>query len=139
MIEIHVLGIPKGQPRPRAFVRNGKARVYDAGSAENWKGCIALAANPHLPASPITGPVAVCIHYQMPRPKNLMRKRDPEGQFPHTKKPDLDNMNKAVLDALTQSGMWHDDSQVCSQRSTKMYTSKTGQPGALIVIDSDVV
>jgi len=30
-------GAPKGQPRPRAFSREGKASVYDPGTAEGLK------------------------------------------------------------------------------------------------------
>ena len=42
--ELSAPGIPKGQPRPRAFSRNGHARVFDPGTAEGWKSAVAVAA-----------------------------------------------------------------------------------------------
>lgn len=135
MISFTVLGIPKGQPRPRAFHRGGKVRVYDPGTAEGWKACVALAARPYLPEAPIDGPIHLQIHYTLPRPKSLMRRGDPSGVIPHTKKPDIDNINKATLDALTAIGMWRDDSQICSLSTSKYYAGKSSQPGALIFVD----
>ena len=38
-----VHGEPKAQPRAKAFARNGRAGIYDPGTAEGWKGAIAAA------------------------------------------------------------------------------------------------
>ena len=133
-----VQGEPKGQPRPRAFVRNGHASVYDAGTAEGWKAQIALAAHPFLPASPLEGPVKLTAAFFFPRPARLMRKKDPEGAVLHTAKPDADNALKAVMDCLTQIGMWHDDSQVCATIVEKYYAAKAQRPGAVIQIFQEV-
>lgn len=52
MITFFAQGLPKGQPRPRAFAmkigNKFQARVFDSGTAENWKSRIAEAARPHL-------------------------------------------------------------------------------------------
>ena len=60
----------------------------------------------------------------------MMAKRYPDGLILHTKKPDIDNITKIVLDSLNQlKGLvWGDDSQVCSTDPIKYYTEKTGQP-----------
>ena len=134
-ISFFVSGVPKGQPRPRAFARNGKVRVYDPGTAEGWKSAIAIAAEPHRPAQPIEGPIICSIDFALPRPKRLMRKCDPDGPLPHTGKPDRDNLDKAVLDALTTLGFWRDDAQVYIGTIIKQIASKTGRPGAFITID----
>lgn len=140
-IAFTVQGIPKAQPRPRAFARamgGGKfaARVYDAGTAEGWKSLVALAAKPHLPDAPIAVPLDVKLAFWMPRPKAHFRKngdlRDDAPAFPN-KKPDLDNYAKAVLDALTQVGMWQDDCQIVSLTIIKRYC--TDAPGASVTID----
>ena len=72
-ISFFVSGEPKGQPRPRAFARKmgGKfvARVFDAGTAEAWKSCIAAAAAQHKPAEPIAGPVRLRLCFYLARPK----------------------------------------------------------------------
>lgn len=129
-----ISGTPKGQPRPRAFARGNRAAVYDPGTAEGWKGQIALAVQGLLPPAPIAGPVYVSITFYLPRPKRLMRKKDPDEEIPHTGKPDLDNLVKAVFDALTQVGLWEDDSQVYSSVVHKVYVAKGGRPGAGIMV-----
>lgn len=144
-VSFFVAGEPKGQPRPRAFARKmgGKyvARVFDAGTAEGWKGNIALAAKPHTPAAPFTGPIEVSLTFLMPRPKghfrtgrNAHRLRDTAPIY-HTAKPDADNLAKAVLDALTQiGGWWGDDQQVAQLGVDKFYPEPGGAPGCWIKV-----
>jgi len=131
---IEVSGDPKGQPRPRAFSRNGKARVFDSGTAEGWKSLIALAARDHLPASPLACPVRVDVEFYFRRPLRLMKKKSPFGFIPHTAKPDRDNLDKAVLDTLTQIGFLQDDALVVEGTIKKYYTPINTGPGALIEI-----
>lgn len=137
-IYIHVDGIPKGQPRARAFaMRFGdkvSARMYDPGTAENWKSCIALAAHPFRPASPVEHPVRVRIAFFLPRPARLCRRKDLPGLLWHDGPGDADNFAKAVLDCLTQLGWWRDDRQVVDLHVTKHYHAKGGRPGADIEI-----
>ena len=140
MIQFFVRGIPKGQARPRAFTRmtakGPVARVYDSGSAEAWKGDIILQGAPHRPKTCLEGPLSVELTFYLPRPKSLRRKKDPELPIRHTKKPDRDNLEKAVLDALTKDGWWRDDSQVCAGEVKKYYEPKEGPTGARITIKS---
>jgi Holliday junction resolvase RusA-like endonuclease len=136
MINLWIDGIPKGQPRARAFAKHGRVRMYDPGTAEAWKAQVALSVKRELPESPMEGPVAVVMAFALPRPKSLTGKRHADGAIPHTGKPDADNLCKAVLDALTQIGLWRDDSQVCAVSVVKNYASKTGRPGmALEVVE----
>jgi Holliday junction resolvase RusA-like endonuclease len=141
-ISFDVYGIPKAQPRPRAFARKmGNkyvARVFEAGTAEEWKSLIAAAAKPHTPPTPILGPVCVDLTFFFPRPKSHFRTGKNAGALRddaplwHTGKPDRDNLEKAVLDALTQlGGFWRDDSQVCDGRVVKYYRS---EPGVMVRI-----
>lgn len=136
-ITFFVAGEPKGQPRPRAFARNfgGKwqARVYDAGTAEGWKGAIALAAKPFVPFIPLEGPVRLDVTFYFPRPKAHFTKKGLRPTAPafHVSKPDRDNCEKALLDALKQLGMMRDDSQVCAGAVVKRYGAK---PGAEVII-----
>jgi len=136
-VTLHVHGIPKGQPRPRAFARRigakFTARMYDPGTAEGWKSCIAAAAHGKLPKSPIEGPVSVSMVCYMPRPARLCRKRDPVGMLPCLSKPDVDNLFKCV-DALTQAGAWRDDAQIIHSECLKVYAARDGKPGAVITI-----
>lgn len=63
----------------------------------------------------------------------MLREKDIDGEIKHTKKPDIDNLNKAVSDAITDIGLWEDDSQVYSISASKYYTQKTnGLIGAMV-------
>lgn len=129
-----VPGIPKGQPRPRAFAHNGKARVFDPGTAEGWKNSIAVALGPALcNRPPATVPVLVRCVFLFPRPKAHYTKKGLRENAPrfHAGKPDTDNLLKAVMDALTTLGVWQDDAQVAWVECSKQYADK---PGALIEV-----
>lgn len=135
-------GDPKGQPRPRAFARKMGAkfvaRVFDSGTAEGWKSQIATAALAHRPAAPLQGPVKLTLTFSFPRPKKHYRSNNPakglreDAPHFHTGKPDNDNLQKAVMDAITQlGGFWIDDAQVAQVLSRKIYSTV---PGCMAVI-----
>jgi Holliday junction resolvase RusA-like endonuclease len=132
VIQFFVPGLPKGQPRPRAFARKMGdkfvARVYDSGTAENWKGAIAGCAKEHFPEIPTELPVALSITSYMPRPKYHFTKKGLRQEAPDvfTGKPDCDNLAKAVCDCLTICGMWKDDAQVFDLRVIKKYGDRSG-------------
>lgn len=126
-----VRGVPKAQPRPKAYRRGDRAGVYDPGTADGWKDAIAL-AGARL-ATVIEGPIRVLLVFNLPRPKRLMRKKDPIGCVAHTSKPDADNLAKAVLDAMTDCGWWQDE-QITDLRVVKRYHGKGGWPGATVVV-----
>ncbi|MDI9559696.1 MAG: RusA family crossover junction endodeoxyribonuclease, partial [Pseudomonadota bacterium] len=61
------------------------------------------------------------------RPKTL-----PKKVVDHTKKPDLDNLLKALKDAMTGI-VWHDDAQIVSLSARKDYGDV---PGIKMVVRS---
>ena len=58
-------------------------------------------------ANEIRGPVSVVIECWMPKAKSNTSPR-----WWSTKKPDVDNIAKCILDGLNDSGVWGDDAQV---------------------------
>ena len=144
VISFFAPGTPKGQPRPRAFARrmaDGRsiARMYDDGTAENWKSQIALASKPHFAGqSSILGPVSLRVLFYFARPKLHFRSNGdlkPNAPRLHTTKPDADNCIKAVKDALTQLGVWRDDCLVAVLHVEKLYVVSLSSPsGAFIHI-----
>lgn len=54
-------------------------------------------------------------------------------RIPHGKKPDRDNCDKSVMDALTGL-LWVDDAQVCDGRLTKWIAAGDEQPHVMIEI-----
>ena len=135
-------GLPRPQARPRAFARKfgniWQARVYNASTAEGWKSCIAIAARPHLPVTPLQGPLRVDVDLYLPRPKAHYRSNgELKSNAPiwHTSRGDRDNFDKAILDCLTEIGMWKDDGQVCCGEVSKIYTPCNRVTGAKIRIE----
>jgi len=134
------MGEPKGQPRPRAFVRNGQARVYDAGTAEGWKSQVALAAREAGAAGlALECPVSLVVECRFPRPKYHFNAKGTKPTAPtlHTSVPDADNVAKAILDALTVVHVWRDDSQVYRLAVTKRYVLSGEIPGASITLSAE--
>lgn len=123
-ISFFIPGNPKGQPR----ARRGKGKhMYTPATAKGFKDCIFAFAREHAPATPLTGPVSMTVTAVFARPKshygtgkNSDRLRSDSPHY-HTSKPDRDNVEKAILDALTRLGFWKDDAQVCDGWITKVY------------------
>ena len=130
-LDFFVAGIPKAQPRVKAFVRGGHAGVYTPDSAEAWKQAVRREAISNAPESIMSGVVRMDLDFFLPRPKtHLDRHGVPKPKSPvwHCKKPDLDNLIKAVTDAITDTQkVWLDDSQICEITATKTYAmSRSG-------------
>jgi crossover junction endodeoxyribonuclease RusA len=79
-----------------------------------------------------TRPIRLMCEFQLPVPTSSIRKYQ-TGWLPHVKRPDVDKLMRALLDALTGI-VWVDDSQVCYAMVNKVY-AWNGQPGADIIID----
>lgn len=73
----------------------------------------------------------------MPRPKNMIWKKRPMPRVPHVKKPDSDNLIKAVKDALTGI-LWRDDCQVWKEQVTKIYHAGDESPCVKIQVIEQV-
>ena len=146
MITFFVSGTPIAQPRVRACIRGKHAGVYDPGTAKEWKnkvmscGTTAAYRPEHGTKFEIlTGPVGLTLHFYLPRPKHHSRSNGELKQTApkwHTSKPDLDNLVKAVKDAITYIGViWADDSQVCATQTEKTYADEKHQVGVRVTIE----
>ena len=132
-ISVFATGIPKGQPRVKAFTRGRHAGVYDPGTANEWKASVALAFKEYHGMS-YNQPLRVLIELFLPRPKAHFGAKGLKPNAPrwHTGKPDLDNAAKAILDAMTDFQFWKDDSLVFALEVCKEWTD--GKPGAYIKV-----
>jgi len=136
VLQFSVRGEPKGQPRPRAFRAGGRIRVYDPGTAENWKSAIAQGAC-GKDGRPLVqfgdDAVAVTLVLVFPRPRSHYRTGARSSELRsnapvlHSQKPDADNVAKAALDALTGIGLWRDDSQVAVLTVVKTWGESPSQ------------
>lgn len=134
-----VRGVPVPQPRGRATIRkrkNGKqhASIYDNGKADPWKRLISIFAGQYRPPTPITHPVKVEAVFVFPRTQELLKPKVPIYRLDHGVKPDRDNLEKALLDALTDLGFWKNDAQVCCGEIRKQYAEIGEEPAVHVWI-----
>jgi Holliday junction resolvase RusA-like endonuclease len=131
-----VPGIPIAQPRQRHRVVNGHAQNYTpAKSPVNvYKAAIQLAAKE---AFTNPWPHSVSIRLKVlavfPRPKSRTTKRGPNRRYPHTSRPDWDNIGKAISDCLN-GVIWHDDAQICEVEVKKVVAAADESPRTEIEI-----
>jgi Holliday junction resolvase RusA-like endonuclease len=75
---------------------------------------------PHRPAEPFTGPLRVEIRWRFPYRKTERGGVIKRGwAIPHDTRPDLDNLAKGLLDAMTRLQFWRDDAQIYSLELNK--------------------
>ena len=116
---------PAPQPRVRAYRRGEHAGVYTPSTADAWKGQVMLAAGLYR-GQFTTGHLRLEVEFYLPRPK--ARKNNDYVAV----KPDIDNLLKSTMDALSNAGVWHDDAQVAAVVMSKRYERANQTVGAVI-------
>lgn len=131
-----------GTPVPKGSLRHvgGGRLIESAKGLADWRKAIADAALHAGCVETITGPVWVEAHFYLPRPLAHFVANDRERpvkvtapKYP-TRKPDLDKLVRAVLDAITDAGLWKDDAQVSWVRASKDYADDR-IPGVRVQIE----
>lgn len=137
--QIEVIGrpIPQGSKRGFHNPKTGGIIIVDAQGQELglWREAIARNARAMSGGQPSQRPVRMSIDFLFRRPKGHYGKKGllPSAPKYMTTKPDIDKLERAVLDALT-GVVYNDDSQVVSITSRKDYTTGTGNfEGAYIM------
>lgn len=109
------------EPEPCARPRWGNGHVYD--TQQLLKSVMALTiAKQHGDRKPFTGALAIYIKFYLTPPpgkKNKLRLGKPMIY-----KPDIDNLEKLLLDALARSRIIKDDCIICELHSKKVYDPK---------------
>ena len=125
-----ISGIPRAQSRPR-LGQHGNF-YSDSHAVKEWKEVIE-ATFLFCRKPTITGPVLLRVTFYMPRPKNMEGDND-SPLIPHIKKPDTDNLLKAVMDSMSAAGIWKDDAQVYRTDAEKYYAGS--KPGVQITVEA---
>lgn len=122
-------GAPQGKARPRFRVARTKAgkqfvAVYTPAETVAYEKAIAWAAKAAMRSrEPMTGPVELNVTAVMPVPASWSIKKQNAAlveSIRPTVKPDFDNIEKVVADAI-KGIVWIDDSQVCVSNFRKRY------------------
>jgi Holliday junction resolvase RusA-like endonuclease len=131
-----VNAIPKGQPRARAMFSQGRPRMWTPSSANFFKSAIADAARDAVPPelTPLRGPIELYWVAFMPRPQRLCKRSSNPDSVPSTAKPDRDNIDKAICDALQNAGVIGDDKDIWKGSQAKLYAEIDGSPRVEVCI-----
>lgn len=123
-IHLTIPGNPVAQGRPRGYRRGKHIGFYDDPKSKDWKKTVAVHAQAYLVGRVwelIGTAIKLQIVFRILRPKSVSIKKRPE---PITR-PDLDNLVKAVKDALN-GVLWRDDSQIIELEAKKVYDDPPG-------------
>lgn len=117
--EFFVYHLPEPEPRKQhRLVRTPGREYIQTYTKENspvnvYKQAIKFEAMQAIAGrGPLSGPLSVEIQFIMPRPKSIVWKRKEMIREWHWGRPDIDNLQKALFDALNGVA-WNDDGQVC--------------------------
>ena len=123
-IELNIPAVPVAQPRQRSAMIAGRMTNYTPVQhpVNAFKAAVGLAWQ-QQGCRQLDGPLSLDVVFVMPRPQAMTWKTRPNPRCLHAKKPDLDNLLKALKDGLTACGAWRDDSQVACCHACKTYAS----------------
>jgi Holliday junction resolvase RusA-like endonuclease len=128
-----VEGNPQGKGRPRFARMGGFVKTYTDVKTKSYEQHIAFCAKNAMGASePLKTPVDAFIYISIPIPMSYSKKRKEaclNGLEKPTKKPDIDNVCKGILDSLNGI-VYKDDTQIVSLHCTKVY----GEPFVEVLI-----
>lgn len=120
-ITVTVLGVPVPQGSmkavgPRRIIHSNQSKLRPWRDSVAWQLRDAAAAAGLV--EPWNEPVVVTATFVLPRPASAPRRR-----WAPDRKPDIDKLLRAALDALTASGVVVDDARVVHVEMSKVYGS----------------
>lgn len=122
-----VHGVPAPQGSKRAFIAGGRARVRESAGDKLvvWREAVRSEAQDQVQAGVHFDrdvPLQVSLEFRLPLPTSAPKLR----RIWATKRPDLDKLARATLDALQQAGLYGDDAQVVWLCASKDYVLRDG-------------
>ena len=104
------------------FVHNGRAHFFTKQKVRDAEDFLAAMLTPHAPAEPLRGAIYLqarwCFPYRKSEPKRVTNSG---REIPHTSRPDIDNLEKGLLDVLTRLRFWEDDARVFTKSTAKVW------------------
>lgn len=114
-LEFPIEAVPKGRPR-FGVRRGGHVRTWTPEATVVFERNLQIIARQQYRGQPLEGPLILILCFRMTPPVKLPKDR---CGLPCVK-PDLDNLEKAVMDALNGIA-WRDDSQIVTKMAQKKY------------------
>lgn len=126
-ITFTISGEPFGKRRPRAHVIAGHARVHDDPANQLYELKVQNAfrqAYPDMPCIDKEEAIEIRIYAHFEIPKSFSKKKTQaalNNEIHPTKRPDVDNVAKSCMDALSKGVAFYDDAQVVALSVYKSY------------------
>ena len=124
MICLKVLGVPIPLARPRARKIGSFVSIYDSQTQEKQQ--VTWQIRHEYSEKPLSFPLSVDILFALPIPKQTSKVRTRnmlEGIIVPSKRPDIDNLVKFILDCLNGI-LFDDDSQIIALSARKIYSNE---------------
>lgn len=133
-ITFTIHGEPRGKGRPRF----SRGRVYTPEETTAYEGLVALSYRNEAKGYKFTSPVGVRILALQKPPKKSKKVTEKmlSGEILPTKRPDLDNIAKIILDGLNKVA-WDDDTQVVQLQIEKRYATPPQVMVQVYAIDAE--
>ncbi|AOI57417.1 RusA family crossover junction endodeoxyribonuclease [Burkholderia diffusa] len=129
IVRFFVPGKPVAKGRPRFSRRGAHVHVHTPERTESYEGLVKFTAYTAMRGSvPFAGPVRLIVHIGVPIPGSWSQRRQREaaaGAIGATKKPDADNVVKALKDGMN-GVVYGDDGQVVDLWVSKRYATTPG-------------
>lgn len=140
ILRVEAIGSPVTQGSIRSLGKGRPSVHSNAATLKPWRDTIVTAAREQMASEiwvtqwPVSGPVAVDITFTVKKSKGAPKTR---RTWPD-RRPDVDKLKRAVLDALKAAGVYGDDGQVVEGTARKAYPREHPQaldvPGVLIYV-----
>lgn len=129
ILHFRASGTPIPQGSKTVAQHGGRAWVRDAnaGKLKPWRENVATAARASHDGDRLDGHLSVDMLFLLPRPTSVIR------PFPSVK-PDLDKLVRAVMDGITDAGVWADDARVVELWTAKTYATEGDTAGVIVYI-----
>ena len=119
-----VKGTPQPKERPRATIRGSYATIYTPKNTVQFERYVKQVASEYTPPKLLSGALFMTLSFYLQRPQSLS-----STIIYDTKRPDVDNLAKSIMDAL-EGVIYEHDAQVIHLVVAKSY----GTPRVEIII-----
>ncbi len=126
-IDIFLPMIPPTATQQEKKINFKTKHVYPDAKAADARAKLRAYLAEYIPDKPLPGPIHMTVIWGF-----LATRRHRNGDL-HTSKPDLDNLQKALQDVMTELGFFTDDCQISYLQISKIYTF---HPGVSIIANT---
>lgn len=139
-IELDIVPPTATAQQKGAFVAGGRIRFFTKRKVREAENFLAALIAPYAPPKPIEGAVRLDIEWRFPYRKSEPKRVTNAGaDVRHTVRPDLDNLEKSLIDTMTRLGFWRDDAQIADKRTSKFRSAKSGLAVTVTALDGSEV